>query len=112
MKKSILFASLLLASGVAVAAGHGNHDGRDGGNGDHGERGNKTDIHQSRFATMDTNADEKVDLQEFLTHSETRFNTMDADSDGFVTKEEARTMRKEMKGHRAHRMMEQHKKSQ
>ena len=51
---------------------------------------------------LDTNEDDKVDLNEFLSHAEGRFHEMDTDSDQFVTDEEAKqhhkNMRKKHKG--------------
>jgi len=52
-------------------------------------------------APQDTNNDGKIDFNEFITHSEQRFQTMDINSDGYVTPEEARAghklMREKMK---------------
>ncbi len=64
------------------------------------------DKHRKRMAKLmmkriDTNNDGKIDFNEFITHSEQRFQTMDINSDGYVTPEEARAghklMREKMK---------------
>ena len=55
-----------------------------------------------RLLKLDTNNDGKVDLNEFLSHSEQRFHEMDINDDQFVTPDEAR---------QKHQMMRQeHKK--
>lgn len=61
---------------------------------------------------LDKNGDEMVDLSEFLLHSESRFNEMDTDSDGFVTKEEARAHHRELrkKHHEMRKKMHEHRK--
>lgn len=46
---------------------------------------------------LDTNEDGKVDLNEFLSHAESRFHEMDTDSDQFVTDEEAKQHHKNMR---------------
>jgi len=53
---------------------------------------------------VDSNQDGNVDLNEYLAHAEERFNSLDLDSNGFVTQEEAKqamqTMREEHKERR------------
>lgn len=46
---------------------------------------------------VDTNEDGQIDLNEFLAHSEQRFQNMDLNSDGYVTPEEARESHKAMR---------------
>lgn len=46
---------------------------------------------------VDTNEDGQIDLNEFLTHSEQRFQKMDLNSNGYVTPEEARESHKQMR---------------
>lgn len=46
---------------------------------------------------LDENDDGKVDLSEFLSHAESRFNEMDTDSDQYVTDEEAKEHHKSMR---------------
>lgn len=59
--------------------------------------------HHARWARTDANEDGQVDLNEYLAAAEERFNKMDLNSDGVVTK-------KEMKeGH--HKMRSEHKKA-
>jgi len=41
-----------------------------------------------RLEKIDTSGDGKVDLSEYLVHSEQQFNKVDADFDGYVTTEE------------------------
>lgn len=60
---------------------------------------------------IDKNGDEMVDLNEFLSHSEARFNEMDADKDGLVTKDEARAHHRELrkKHHEMRKKMHKHR---
>ena len=46
---------------------------------------------------LDTNEDGKVDLDEFLSHAQSRFNEMDTNADQFVTDEEAKLHHKNMR---------------
>jgi hypothetical protein len=66
---------------------------------------------EGMFQELDANGDEMVDLNEFLSHSEARFNAMDADSDGLVTKEEAREHHRELrkKHHKMRIKMHEHR---
>ena len=63
------------------------------------------------MAEVDVNEDGKIDLNEYLSHAEQRFNLMDADSDGFVTPEEQtqahEKMREEFKQRRKARREQQ-----
>ncbi|NNC98683.1 MAG: hypothetical protein HKN85_00735 [Gammaproteobacteria bacterium] len=71
----------------------------------HKHRGDHMD---GKLLKLDTNEDGKVDLSEFLSHSERRFNEMDLNGDQFVTPEEARERHELMR--EEHRLMrEQHK---
>lgn len=54
-------------------------------------------MREHRLQELDQNGDEKVDLNEFLANAEQRFNDLDIDSDGFVTKEEARERHKQLR---------------
>jgi len=67
-----------------------------------GERKYHKRRHYKRMAKLmlkrlDTNKDGKVDLNEYLQNSEQRFQTMDINSDGYVTPEEARESHKLMR---------------
>ncbi len=42
----------------------------------------------NKFAKLDTNKDGKISKEEFLTYSQTEFNTKDANKDGKITKDE------------------------
>lgn len=71
--------------------------------------------HRERIEELDTNQDDKVDLGEFLANAEKRFNELDANSDGYVTKEEARSKHRELRQkHKEMRkkMMEKHRNEQ
>ena len=46
---------------------------------------------------IDTNKDGQIDLNEYLSHAEARFQKMDLNSDGFLTKEEGREAGKLMR---------------
>lgn len=72
----------------------------------HGERKHKSKHHKRKhhkrmvkfmMQRIDTNKDGKVDLNEYLANSEQRFQTMDINSDGYVTPEEAREGHKLMR---------------
>jgi len=45
----------------------------------------------------DSNGDGQIDLNEFISHAEQRFASMDQNSDGFVTREEMHKSHKEMR---------------
>ncbi|PCH49277.1 MAG: calcium-binding protein [Cellvibrionales bacterium] len=46
---------------------------------------------------MDTDGDQKISQEEFSTFHNARFLKMDADSDGFVTTDEAKAHREKMR---------------
>jgi len=61
-------------------------------------RGHHRDkIHKMMMQKADSNGDGKVDLNEYLQNAQTRFESMDADSDGYVTGEEMRESGKAMR---------------
>ena len=59
--------------------------------------------HKQRWARTDSNEDGQVDLNEYLAAAEQRFNKMDLNSDGIVTKEEMKDSH--------HKMRAEHKKA-
>lgn len=72
-------------------------------------RGFKSGHHRKdALKKLDTNGDEKVDLNEFLANAEQRFNELDQDSDGYVTKEEASAKHREMR-EKHRKMREKHR---
>jgi len=54
-------------------------------------------IHRMMMQKADTNDDGKVDLNEYLQNAQQRFESMDADADGFVTGDEMRAAGKAMR---------------
>jgi len=52
---------------------------------------------KERLEQMDTNKDGQIDLNEYLSHAEKRFAKLDANGDGFITKQERRKAHKEMR---------------
>lgn len=69
---------------------------------------------KSMLKLVDTNEDGKVDLNEYLTHAEARFNKLDLDANGYVTTDEAKdAMKKMRKEHKKMRkeMHDNHKKN-
>jgi Ca2+-binding EF-hand superfamily protein len=52
---------------------------------------------KERILKMDTNGDGKIDLGEYMSNAENRFNEMDADGDQYVTPDEAREMHRNMR---------------
>jgi len=49
---------------------------------------------QKKIEEIDSSGDEKIDLNEYLSYSEKRFNSTDANSDGFITPDEMRAWSK------------------
>jgi len=49
---------------------------------------------QKKLEKIDSSGDEKIDLSEYLAHAEQRFNSTDANSDGFITSDEMRAWSK------------------
>jgi hypothetical protein len=106
INKSVLLAlSLFLCTTLANAEHHESdsstaseqqkakhHDGKFGKR--KHRRGRHMDMQMER---LDTNEDGKIDLNEYLTHAESRFNAMDANGDSAVTKQEANQHHKLMR---------------
>jgi hypothetical protein len=61
---------------------------------------------------IDTNEDGKIDLNEYLTNAEQRFNDMDIDGDNYVTGKEARKHHKELRKEHMHARKKHHKERQ
>lgn len=53
-----------------------------------------------KYETPDTNGDGKISKSEFMTKNEMRFSKIDADNDGFLTKDEMKSARQKVKEHR------------
>ena len=68
---------------------------------------NRTKRHMEQ---IDTNGDGNVDLNEYLSNAEQRFNEMDADGDQIVTGEEARDHHKSMRIKHAQERKKHHQK--
>jgi Ca2+-binding EF-hand superfamily protein len=90
-RKTVLFSTALLATSVALASHHESNAG-----------GDKKGHHRGKMAAMimkkmDTDGDQKISQEEFAVFHNERFSRMDADSDGFVTTEEARTHHEKMR---------------
>jgi len=66
---------------------------------------NRTKRHMEQ---IDTNGDGNVDLNEYLSNAEQRFNEMDADGDQLVTGEEAREHHKSMRTKHAQERKKHH----
>jgi len=49
---------------------------------------------QKKIEEIDSSGDEKIDLSEYLFYAEKRFNSTDANSDGFITPDEMRAWSK------------------
>ena len=69
-------------------------------------------MHKMMMKKVDTNDDGKVDLTEYLAHTEERFKRMDLDSDGYVTHEEMREAHKIMREKHLEMVKEKYKKKQ
>ena len=61
---------------------------------------------------VDTNGDGQIDLNEYLTHAEQRFNKTDANADGFITSEEQTEAHKNMRAEFKQRREERRAKRQ
>ena len=105
--------TVMLLSGAALAEHHGG--GHELDREERAEMRKKMREHRKmrrheRLQDLDANGDEKVDLNEFLANAERRFLELDANSDGYVTQDEAREHHKKLrKKHKKMRkeMMEQ-----
>lgn len=64
------------------------------------------------FALTDANQDGRLDLSEFLAHAEQRFNAMDLNQDGYVTKDEGREAHKKMREKRKAKRMQRREERQ
>ncbi len=62
-----------------------------------GHHHHREKIHRMMMQKADTNDDGKVDLNEYLQNAQQRFESMDADADGFVTGDEMREAGKAMR---------------
>ena len=67
---------------------------------------------QKRLERVDTNGDGQIDLNEYLTHAEQRFNKTDANADGFITSEEQTEAHKNMRAEFKQRREERRAKRQ
>lgn len=61
------------------------------------ENGQNQRHRKGKFERMDSDGDGVVTKDEFMAHSEKRFSKMDADGDGKITKEESDAARARMK---------------
>ena len=62
-----------------------------------------------RLEGLDTNDDGQIDLSEYLTNAENRFNQMDVNGDQYVTSKEARETHKRMRKEQHKARMKAHK---
>ena len=90
-RKIVLFSIMFLSTSIVLASHHGSNDGENMKGQHHGKIGAMI------MKKMDTDGDRKISQEEFSTFHNERFSRMDADSDGFVTTEEARTHREKMR---------------
>lgn len=67
---------------------------------------------QKRLERVDTNDDGQIDLTEYLTHAEQRFNKIDANADGYITSEEQTEAHKNMRAEFKQRREERRAKRQ
>lgn len=90
-RKVVLFGIAFLATSIALASHHGSNDGDD-----------KKGHHRGKLGAMimkkmDTDGDQKISKAESSSFHADRFSKMDADSDGFVTSDEARAHHEKMR---------------
>ena len=90
MRKLVILSLSAFAIGFAMPAFADSHSGGKGG----------------MFEKHDTNGDGVISKSEFLSHAEERFATMDADGDGSVSKDEAKSKHKEMREKMKERVQE------
>ena len=90
-RKIVLFSIMFLSTSVVLASHHGSKDGENKKGHDRGKIGAMI------LKKMDTDGDQKISQEEFSTFHNERFLKMDADSDGFVTTEEAKAHHKKMR---------------
>jgi Ca2+-binding EF-hand superfamily protein len=128
MKRTLLtFTTLLLASGLALAAppcmksmgGPGCGQGKHGRMMSYDEDGDGKISKQehmkrveARFNRYDKNGDGTITKDEFAVRPNKRFKAMDADGDGYVTREERQEMRMKMKAKRQEMRQQRQKMSQ
>ncbi len=100
-KLTFLFSSLLLASAVQAQESDQSDvlpEATEQARGEHRlHRRGHGKMHKLMLEKVDTNKDGQIDLNEFLAHAEARFQKMDINSDGYVTKEEGREVSREMR---------------
>ena len=54
-------------------------------------------MHMKMLQEVDSNKDGQIDLNEYLAHAENRFQKMDLDQNGFISKDEQREFAKSMR---------------
>lgn len=116
--RSILLAlSILLSAGYVNAAHHESDSNKVSVEKHKAEHSDKVNIKRKvrrgrpmemQIERLDTNDDGKVDLNEYLTHAESRFNAMDQDGDNAVTKQEAKEHHKQMRRKHHEKMQKKH----
>jgi Ca2+-binding EF-hand superfamily protein len=93
---SLVVIGLMAAAGFAFAGEPGQGNPAKQGYGKHREHAARAFL--KRLAEMDTNKDKQVSRDEFLTGTMKRFDAVDANHDGFVTKEEIQAAVKDLGG--------------
>ena len=88
MKKIVMVITLCLFASVYVRAQEA---------ADSGKREEFNKRMEKIVDEIDVNKDGKFDLTEFLAHAEERFNRIDANSDGYITREEGKAAHKAMR---------------
>jgi Ca2+-binding EF-hand superfamily protein len=66
----------------------------------HSGQGHKNKAH-NKFLLIDTNNDGSLSKEEVLSFHEERFNTMDADANGLISKKEMKSYRKAQRSHKS-----------